>query len=192
MRHLVPTSTLACLTLTLGCGPAIFVDSPPPGGGASVYQEREPNDSPYQPDPISGVDMFTYLVVQGHVQPPGFFDVYDHFEFVTLEPATFDLELVGLDPFSDMDIALWDPDLQQIVAVWDSPWDPELGTFTVTQTGKVFVLLVEAYNTPSAYDLTLMGRPITYGSNGGQGEGQGHTASTSAFFFENGAPQRHK
>ena len=186
MHHLLPTSTLIYLSLTLGCAPAIYV---PSGGGAAVYQEREPNDSPYQPDSISGVDMFSYLVVQGHVQPPGYFDVYDHFEFIALEPATFDLELTGLAAYSDMDVSLWDPDLQQIVAVWDSPLDPELGTFTVTQPGKAFVLVVEAYDTQSSYDLTLMGRPITYGAS--DGGGQGHPTSTSAFLFEGDPPRRH-
>ena len=186
MRHTLPTSTLVYLSLTLGCAPAVYV----PGNEATVYQEWEPNDSPYQPDSISGVDMFSFLVVQGHVQPPGYFDVYDHFEFIALEPATFDLELTGLAAYSDMDVSLWDPDLQQIVAVWDSPWDPELGTFTVTQPGKAFVLVVEAYDTPSSYDLTLMGRPITYGA-GSDGD-QEHYASTSAFLFEGGAPRRHK
>jgi hypothetical protein len=186
MRQLLPTSTLVYLSLSLGCAPPLFV----PGGGATVYQEREPNDSPYQTDLISGVDMFSFLVVQGHVQPPGYFDVYDHFEFIALEPATFDLELTGWAPYSDMDISLWDPDLQQIVAVWDSPWDPELGTFTVTQPGKVFVLVVEAYDTPSSYDLTLMGRPITYGASGG--ENQVQASNTSAFLFEGGPPRRHK
>jgi hypothetical protein len=186
MRNLLPTSTLVYLSLTLGCAPPIFV----PGAGATVYQELEPNDSPYQPDSIAGVDVFSYLVVQGHVEPQGYFDVYDHFEFIALEAATFDLELTGWAPFSDMDVSLWDPDLQQIVAVWNSPWNPELGTFTVTQPGKVFVLVVEAYDTASSYDLTLMGRPITYGAS--EGGDQSAYASPSAFIFEDGPPRRHK
>ncbi len=192
MHHFAHARFLAPLALVAGCSPAVVVTGPPPGGGPAIFQEREPNDSPFQADPISGVDIFSYLVVQGHVQPPGFFDVYDHFEFVALEPATFDLQLDGLAPYSDMDISLWDPDLGQIVAVWDSPLNPELGTFTVTQPGKVFVLLVEAYNAPSDYDLTLMGRPILYGPGGGQGDGEERESASSAFSFPDGLPERHK
>ncbi len=192
------------LAVSGACSPHVYVPAPP--DGPPVYQEREPNDSPYQTDWIAAVDSISYLTVQGHVDDPSGWDRYDHFEFMASGAATFDIELEGFASYADLDLTLWDPDLEQVIAVWDSPFNPELASFTITQPGKSFVLVVESYLGSSAYDLVVMGRPATYSSEGDGSlpplsptetehrAGGGHQVPDHppAFHFEHGLPERFK
>lgn len=160
------------------------------GGGHSgppVLDEIEPNDSPYQPDFLGGVDSVSHFVVAGHVEAVGH-DVYDHFELVAEEPVGIEFYLHGLAHHADLDLCLWDPDLEEIVACYDGPWNPEEGYFTLDWPGKRVVLLVEAWIVDSAYDLEILATPHPYedGGDGGNGPAAGSGAGIS---FPYGRPE---
>jgi len=75
--------------------------------------------------------------------------------------------LHGLTPGDDLDLCLWDPATESIVACWNTPWNPEEGTFTVHHAGQEFVLLVESFLYDSDYDLEIITYPYSsYGDDG--------------------------
>lgn len=127
--------------------------------GPPLYGEIEPNDTPYTPDFIGTVHEGTHLIVEGHVQAHGGWDDYDHFEFVAAEPSGFDFSVYGFAPGADLDVMVWDPDADAVVAWWDGPWNPEEGSFVVEEAGKTFVIAIEAYLVDSSYSFELVGFP---------------------------------
>ena len=152
---------------TSACAPAPGHHGPPP---PPVFEEREPNDSPFAADFLGGIDPTSHFFVEGHVECAGY-DVYDHFELVADEALTVRFWLESWVPGADVDLCLVDPDTGEIVACYDSPWDTESGSFTVDWPGKRFVLLVEAWDHDTGYTLEISGDPHPgYGPLGGAEE----------------------
>lgn len=123
-----------------------------------TFSEREPNDSPWAPDYLGGVDIFSHFIVEGFVEAVGF-DTVDHFEICADEPVGIEFSLYGYDAYADLDLHLFDPDSGLIVASYDGPWNPEEGFFTIDYPGKRVVLVVEAWLTDSHYSLEIRATP---------------------------------
>lgn len=165
----------ATLTLTAGCaghhsGGGHGHKGPP---GPEVFHELEPNDSPFAADFIGGIDSFSHLIIEGHVQAFGH-DLYDHFEFFAEEPIGVEFRLDGYTPGADVDLCLIDGDTGQVLACYDSPFNSEDGFFTIDWSGKHFILLVETYVFDTEYDLEIVGLSHPAGEFG---DGDGTLAS---------------
>lgn len=128
------------------CGPP-----PPP-----VYQEIEPNDSPFFPDQIGVVDPYTFLYVDGYVEAVGF-DIVDHLEFFSAVPATYDFRIDALSPGGDVDVTVYDPVADVIVGVYAFSGPVEAGRITVHQANRPFQIIIEAYLVDTAWSLELVG-----------------------------------
>ncbi|HRV81335.1 MAG TPA: hypothetical protein P5218_07865, partial [Planctomycetota bacterium] len=134
------------------------------GGGSGpppplVYQEREPNDDPFFGDFIGSVYSGSHLFIDGYVDndpgPAG--DIYDHFEFVTDEPASFEVRLEPYHTWSDVALGVFDPDTGQMVLWVDDPGGVQWADFTVHAANKSFVLVVAATYGAGSYELELLG-----------------------------------
>ncbi|MEZ6005707.1 MAG: hypothetical protein R3F33_16180 [Planctomycetota bacterium] len=149
---------LASALLGLACHPS---HTHHPGTGTSIpfYDEREPNNDPYAADFIGYVDSDSHLIVGGFVDdypgPGG--DIYDHFEFVTSEAASFEVLLEPLSAWNDMALGVFDPDTGEMVMWIDDPGGAQWADFTVHTPGKAFVLVVAATYGYGDYDLELLG-----------------------------------
>lgn len=132
------------------------------GGGSSsppIYDEIEPNDDPFFGDFIGPVDSRTHLFVEGHVDddPGPYGDIYDHFEFVTDEAASFEVRLESFSYWNDVALGVFDPDTGDMVMWVDDPSGVHWADFTVHVPNKSFVLVVAATWGYGSYELELLG-----------------------------------
>lgn len=150
-----------------GSGQGGSVGPPPPG--PEYFYEFEPNDTPAYPDFIAYVNPYSDLLVEGHLEggPSGFYDIYDHFEFVATTPTEFVFDLYTQQAFADLAIGVYDPYFGEIVLWWDTPFSGESGSFVVHEPGKVFQLVIFAPNLGTDYGLELSGFPYPYGPESG-------------------------
>ena len=131
------------------------------GGSALVFEEREPNDDPFFGDFIGPVDSFSHLYVDGHVDddPGPLGDIYDHFEFVTDEAASFEIRLEPLNYYAEVALGVFDPDTGEMILWVDDPGGVQWADFTVHEPNKAFVLVVAATYGYGRYELELLGHP---------------------------------
>lgn len=162
--------TLAGALALTGCagGHGTTTHSDPPG--PPVYQEAEPNDSPFGADWFGGLYVHEHFFIEGHVDAFGP-DVYDHFEFVADEPIGVEFWLDAWNPGADVDLCLIDPDNGDVLACYDSPHGSEAGYFTIDWPGKRFVLMVETWVYDTGYTLEIYTSHHPAPSSDGGGDG---------------------
>jgi len=185
MRRPTLAALFASALAAAGCGHGHTSHVPPPPAGPPVYDELEPNDSPLHPDFIGFVDRFTLLYVYGHVQAFGF-DLYDHIEFESVAPATYDFRVRALSAFGDVDVFVYDPLAGVIVGEYTASGPSEYGRVVVHQHGRPFQLIVSAYGYDTRWELELVGRPYTGYLAATGGPGLGPDADDSAGAGEDG------
>ncbi len=124
------------------------------GGGSNFVYEQEPNDHADHPDFFGYVGPGDQLAIRGHVQAFGN-DLFDGFGFVSAQPLEVLFTLRADDPFADLDLLVYDPYFDEFVAVFDSPYNPERGSFLVLDPDVEFHMVVDAYDQASSYTLEL-------------------------------------
>ncbi len=122
--------------------------------------EQEPNDSAATADWIGPVGPGDQLSILGHVTYWGP-DIYDGFAFYTAAPCDIELALWTDDPFADLDVCVYDPDLGQFVFCFETADDPETGIFTIGEAGKPFHLVVTSFAGASTYTLEVRGLALS-------------------------------
>ncbi|MCP3916626.1 MAG: hypothetical protein GY711_13805 [bacterium] len=127
--------------------------------GPIVFFENEPNDSPGFADVIGTVTADSNFFIDGHVQSFPGFDTVDYFEFFVPEPVVIEFIVEGFAHNADLDLCVYDPDLDAIVACFESPLNPEVAEVVVHEYGKVFQILVDAYSVDSEYTIEVFGSP---------------------------------
>lgn len=147
-------AALATLYLA-GCGHVQYTAGPS-GPQPDTYVELEPNDSPAFADFVSIVDPATYLLVDGHVQAVGL-DIVDHIEFEASEPVEIEFFLEAFGPYGDVDVSIYDPIDQVILATYASDGPYESGTIVVHDPGRPFQFVIEAFMEDSPWTLELVG-----------------------------------
>lgn len=140
-------------------------DSPLSGGAPTAFFfEDEPNDSSYAPQPIGPVYPPEQLVIQGDAGYYHFFhhDDSDAFALQAAQPARvrFALQCYG---DGDLDLCLYDPFLDTVVAHWDDYGDEE-GSFDIPGFNQDFQLIVVVYSGEAEYDLELRVDPLPFGA----------------------------
>jgi len=147
-------ATLAALYLN-GCGHVHYTPGPS-GPQPDTYVELEPNDSPAFADFVSIVDPSTFLLVDGHVEAVGL-DIVDHIEFEASEPVEIEFFLEAFGPYGDVDVSIYDPIDQVILATYASDGPYESGTIVVHDPGRPFQFVIEAFMEDSPWTLELVG-----------------------------------
>lgn len=164
-------AALAALALT-GCGHTHY-SSGPGAPRPDTYVELEPNDTPFLADFVSIVDPSTFLVVDGHVEAIGV-DIVDHIEFEASEPVEIDFVLEAFGPFADVDVSIYDPIADVILATYTTSGPIETGTIVVHEPGRPFQFVIEAYLEDASWSLELVGFEHACGCNAPAGmEGPG-------------------
>jgi hypothetical protein len=148
------TSLIALLGLTsiaAGCVPRSRSAN---AAGIPTVGEIEPNDDEDLANVLGVLRPGDRLRIRGHIAEAGF-DRYDGFAFVSAEPITVSFSLDARDPAADLDVCVWDPALHDFVACFESPYDPEVGSFEVLAADTAFHLVVLPFAGGSDYTLEV-------------------------------------
>ncbi len=149
-------------TLLLG---ATLLASCVHSGGSSdgAFAESEPNDAACCPDSFGFLSAGEFLAIKGTITDNGF-DPFDGFSFIAAEPLTVDLRLFAHNPFADLDICVYDPQLGIFIDCFESPFDPEVGTVHVLLPGTEFHVVVNSFLGTSGYTLEVEAFPLSLAS----------------------------
>ena len=165
MQHL-PQSLLrtsiflgAALAVTFfaGCGHVTHVGGPS-GPAPDRFQELEINDSPALADFVTVMDSRSFLVIDGHVEAIGV-DVVDHIEFESSEPIEIDFFLEAFGPYGDVDVSIYDPIADEVLATYAVSGSFESGTIVVHEPWRPFQFVIDAYIEDAAWSLELVAFP---------------------------------
>lgn len=138
-----------------GGGGAVVVSSNPP-----VFFELEPNDAALDANFLGSVKPGDHFFVEGVVHDP-VFDPFDGFAFVSKKPCDVEFYLKAHDPGADLDLWLYDPLVDDFVALFETPVDPEAGFFQVLDPGAEIHMVVTPFgHSLGAYTLEVFVRPI--------------------------------
>lgn len=110
-------------------------DDPP------IYVEIEPNDTVDQAPLYAGLHVGSAFSVRGHINDFGF-DVFDGVAVRADEAVEIHFDLYSEAYGTDLDVCVFDPDLDRYVVCADGPWDPEHGSVVVLEPGKIVHLVV--------------------------------------------------
>lgn len=130
--------------------------------GYPTFDEREPNDTVHGAPFFGGVEPGTRFAISGHIdddQP----DLYDGFALRADEPCTIEFALESHELFTDLDVCVYDPELDEYVVCCDGPSDPEKGSVTILEPGKVVHLVVSSARGDTRYTLHVSGQ-LAYGA----------------------------
>jgi hypothetical protein len=156
----------------------VSVPPPPPPGPIELF-EIEPNGSYLWPQPIGSVAAGDWFVIYGDIQELGP-DLFDGFAFQSAEPCDVVFRLTGDVPWSDLDVCLYDPYTGAKVAIYQSPWNPEVGSFSVFAPWVDFQLVVSSFCGDTSYSLEIEVVPLGWSD----GEALGAIAPHVAEGFE--------
>jgi hypothetical protein len=128
-----------------------------------VYLESEINDDELCADYFGMVQPGTHLFVEGHItdipfdpfDPNNGHDPFDGFAFTADRPIHVEFALWADDPYADLDICVWDPQIGAEVACYMTADHPEVGAIDVLAGGLEFHLVVESYSGISSYSLEV-------------------------------------
>jgi len=124
------------------------------GDGWQELYEVEPNDQPSQANWIGTLLPGDTLAVQGRIDELGP-DLLDGFAMRSGAPIHVQFALWAAQPGADLDVCLYDPDLGEYIACWETSAQPETGAFTIYGAGKNVHLVVSSYLGDSAYRLEV-------------------------------------
>jgi len=145
----LPPKALLIVLLTLpvagcyestGCGSC---------GWLSLF-EVEPNDLPHQANWLGDLYPEDALAIDGRITQFGP-DLLDGFALRSGAPIHVQFALWADQPGADLDVCLYDPDLGQYIACWETSAHPETGAFTIWGAGKEVHLVVSSYLGDSSY-----------------------------------------
>ena len=127
----------------------------------AIYED-EPNGMSCCPDNMGTLYVGQSMHIRGSLDDCCI-DVYDGFAFVPADLCTVQFTLDADSPYADLDLGLYDPWTGTFTAIFDSPLNPEFGSFLVLEPGRPFHLVASSYSGDSGYSLRLDCLPFNYG-----------------------------
>lgn len=125
--------------------------------GHSTYEEKEPNDSAHSAPYYRGVEAGESFSFTGHITDDSH-DPFDGFAVRADEACTIVFELESHELFTDLDVCVFDPDLDEYVVCCDGPSDPEKGSITILEPGKRVHFVVSSARGDTRYTLHVRGQ----------------------------------
>jgi hypothetical protein len=119
-----------------------------------VYAEVEPNDDPISANYFGRIRPGDHFFIDGWIDDRGF-DPFDGFAFTAEVPLHVDFQLWIDDPFADLDVCLYDPQLGLVLDCFQTASNPERGGVDALAGGLDFHLVVESYSGRSSYALEI-------------------------------------
>ncbi|MEM6672623.1 MAG: hypothetical protein AAF726_07245 [Planctomycetota bacterium] len=138
-----------------GCSQTTSV---PVGRFPTTYVEIEPNDTPFLADFVTVLDSRSFLLVDGYVDAIGV-DVVDHIEFESSEPVEIEFFLEAFGPGADVDVSIYDPIADVVLATYAVGGPSEFGTIFVNEPWRPFQFVIEAFDRDAAWTLELRAFP---------------------------------
>lgn len=129
------------------------------GSGTPVFVEQERNDDPLTANDFGTLRPGDRFIIEGFVRDD-LADPFDHFAFRSAGPLHVDFELIANHAAADLDVCLYDSQLDQVVDCFTSEVNPELGGVDVFAGGLRFQLLVESFIGDSTYSLVITVLPL--------------------------------
>lgn len=123
--------------------------------GLPLFQEAEPNDAPQTANHFGIVQVGDHFLIQGFVRE-GVADPFDGFAFTAASPLHVDFQLFIDTNTADLDVCLYDPQIDQTVACFATQNNPEQGGVDVSAGGLDFHLVVESFVGDGPYTLELV------------------------------------
>ena len=124
-----------------------------------VFLEIEPNNDPPDADHFGVIRPGDHFFIEGTIRDDAF-DPFDGFAFTSGDLIHVDFQLFVDDPFSDLDVCLYDPQLDQTIACFATTSNPEQGGVDVVSAGFDFHLVVESFVGISHYTLEIAVQPL--------------------------------
>jgi hypothetical protein len=130
-----------------------------------VYGEVEPNDFAATAQYVQHLVSGSHLFIEGQICDP-FCDPADGFAFTASGPLQVDFVLQHGPVVADLDVCVYDPALNGFLACFESPFEPETGSFLLVEPPYDFHLVVTSFFGASEYELEVTTSPIagTYDS----------------------------
>jgi hypothetical protein len=138
--------SVAAAALALGaCHGSVHTDPPPPPPPPPpVYYEGEPNDTAWLAPWFGALFPGDVIFVEGFTTDDGS-DPQDGLAFSCTGPARIDFTLYVDDPWTDLDVWLFDPYLNQFVAAFAVPYGNEKGTFWLPDAEEFHLVVVPSW-----------------------------------------------
>ncbi len=128
-------------------------------GGIPVFREQERNDDPLTANHFGVLRPGQRLFIDGNVRDD-LADPFDGFAFTAGQALHVDFELFIDNAAADLDVSLYDPQIDQTVASWTSIDNPEVGGVDVFAGGLDFHLVIESFVGDATYSLALTVLPL--------------------------------
>lgn len=128
-------------------------------GGIPVFREQERNDDPLTANHFGVLRPGQRLFIDGNVRDD-LADPFDGFAFTAGQALHVDFELFIDNAAADLDVSLYDPQIDQTVASWTSTDNPEVGGVDVFAGGLDFHLVIESFVGDATYSLALTVLPL--------------------------------
>lgn len=158
--HLARSAPAAAILLLAACHGSVTVHPhpvPPPPPPPPIFDEGEPNDTAWQAPWFGSLYPSEQILVQGYATDDGS-DPQDGLAFTCFGASRIDFTLYVDDPWTDLDVWLFDPALNQFVAAFDLPFGDESGTFWLAGTQE-FQLVVVPASGASPWTLSVESSP---------------------------------
>ncbi len=175
MKHAAQRRPL--LLLLAGLLPALFACSHSHGGDeyyVSTYFESEINDQAHNADYFGILRPGDRFFIDGHItdipfdpfDPWNGYDPFDGFAFTADRPIHVEFRLYIDNPWTDLDVIVYDPQLGIDVGWFATGNNPEVGAVDVLAGGLDFHLVVESWVGISSYSMEIIVYAL-YGPEGG-------------------------
>lgn len=168
MKPVILSLSLASLALGASCHSG-HDDSKQPnsigGGGSGPYFEVEINDDAWNANWVGEIRVGDFIPIEGFITEccP---DPYDGFAFYTYEAVRMRITLFELQPGSDLDFAIYIPEVDAVVAAYETDNHPEVGVFDFVGPGE-FHVVVRSFTGDSNYRLEVDVRPLPFALTAG-------------------------
>lgn len=123
--------------------------------GAPLFQEAEPNDAPETANHFGLLGVGDHFLIQGFVRDDAT-DPFDGFAFTAASALHVDFQLFIDTDTADLDVCLYDPQIDQTVACFATQTNPEQGGVDVSAGGLDFHLVVESFVGDGPYTLEIV------------------------------------
>jgi hypothetical protein len=127
-----------------------------------VWSESEPNDTAWLAPWFGSLFAGESIFVGGFSTDDGS-DPQDGLAFTGYGPCRIDFTLYVDDPWADLDVWVYDPELDQFVYAFTSPYGDESGTFWI-QSAADFQLVIVPSSGASTWTLGVWASGPVYGS----------------------------
>jgi len=163
MNHAIRSLSLVSLVLGASCHSSHDNSKKPNtigGGGSGPYLEVEINDDAWNANWVGEIRAGDFIPIEGFITEccP---DPYDGFSFFTYEAVRLRMTLFESQPGADLDFAIYIPEIDGVVAAFETDNHPEFGVFDFVGPGE-FHIVVRSFSGDSNYRLEVDVRPLPF------------------------------